>query len=139
MELNVSSKTDHKSLQHTLNQKELNMRQRCWVELLNDYNCEIRYHPGKTNAVVNALSRKGRVKPSRIRAMEMIVHTSLKARILQARAKVMAQNNLKTELDCGAEKQLETKFDGVLYFMGRIWVPNSEDLRNLILDEAHKT
>ncbi|XP_076945503.1 uncharacterized protein LOC143616591 [Bidens hawaiensis] len=71
--------------------------------------------------------------------MEMIVHTSLKARILQAQVQVISQNNLKTELDCGAEKQLETKSDGVLYFMGRIWVPNSEDLRNLILDEAHKT
>ncbi|KAI3825144.1 hypothetical protein L1987_06620 [Smallanthus sonchifolius] len=38
--------TDHKSLQHIFNQKELNMRQRRWVELLNDYDCEIRYHPG---------------------------------------------------------------------------------------------
>ena len=43
--------TDHKSLQHILNQKELNMRQRRWVELLNDYECDIRYHPGKANVV----------------------------------------------------------------------------------------
>ena len=50
--------TDHKSLQHILNQKELNMRQRRWVELLSDYECEIRYHPGKANVVVDALSRK---------------------------------------------------------------------------------
>ncbi|CAH1422254.1 unnamed protein product [Lactuca virosa] len=50
--------TDHKSLQHILNQKELNMRQRRWVELLNDYECEIKYHPDKANVVVNALSRK---------------------------------------------------------------------------------
>ncbi|GJR87601.1 putative reverse transcriptase domain-containing protein [Tanacetum coccineum] len=47
--------TDHKSLQHILDQKELNMRQRCWLELLNDYDCEIRYHPGKENIVVDAL------------------------------------------------------------------------------------
>nr|GEZ46184.1 putative reverse transcriptase domain-containing protein [Tanacetum cinerariifolium] len=48
--------TDHKSLHHTLNQKELNMRQRRWLELLADYDCEIRYHPGKANVVADALS-----------------------------------------------------------------------------------
>ncbi|GKA17925.1 putative nucleotidyltransferase, ribonuclease H [Tanacetum coccineum] len=47
--------TDHKSLRHILNQKELNMRQRRWLELLNDYDCEIRYHPGKANIVADAL------------------------------------------------------------------------------------
>nr|GEZ78237.1 reverse transcriptase domain-containing protein [Tanacetum cinerariifolium] len=52
--------TDHKSLQHILNQKDLNMRQCCWLELLSDYDCEIRYHPGKANVVVNSLSRKER-------------------------------------------------------------------------------
>ncbi|GKC74595.1 putative reverse transcriptase domain-containing protein [Tanacetum coccineum] len=43
--------TDHKSLQHILDQEELNMRQRCWLELLSDYDCEFRYHPGKANVV----------------------------------------------------------------------------------------
>ncbi|GKE39140.1 putative reverse transcriptase domain-containing protein [Tanacetum coccineum] len=48
--------TDHKSLQHILDQKELNMRQRRWLELLSDYDCELRYHPGKANMVADALS-----------------------------------------------------------------------------------
>ncbi|GJV00786.1 putative reverse transcriptase domain-containing protein [Tanacetum coccineum] len=55
--------TDHKSLQHILDQKELNMRQCRWLELLADYYCEIRYHPGKANVVADALSQKERIKP----------------------------------------------------------------------------
>ncbi|GJV69536.1 putative reverse transcriptase domain-containing protein [Tanacetum coccineum] len=57
--------TDHKSLKHILNQ-ELNMRQRCWLELLSDYDCEIRYHLGKANVVADALSRKERIEPLRV-------------------------------------------------------------------------
>ncbi|GJR85595.1 putative reverse transcriptase domain-containing protein [Tanacetum coccineum] len=55
--------TDHKSLQHILDQKELNMRQRRWLELLSNYDCEIRYHPEKANVVADALSHKERIKP----------------------------------------------------------------------------
>ncbi|GKA12223.1 putative nucleotidyltransferase, ribonuclease H [Tanacetum coccineum] len=57
--------TDHKSLQHIFSQKKLNMRQRHWIKLFSDYDCEIRYHPGKANVVDKALSRKERVKPKR--------------------------------------------------------------------------
>jgi hypothetical protein len=51
--------TDHKSLKYIFTQKGLNLRQRCWLELINDYDLEIHYHPGKANLVANALSRKG--------------------------------------------------------------------------------
>ncbi|GJZ28884.1 putative reverse transcriptase domain-containing protein [Tanacetum coccineum] len=65
-------------------QKELNMRQRYWIELFSDYDCEIRYHPGKANVVADALSRKERVKPKRVRAMNMTLQPSIKDRILAA-------------------------------------------------------
>nr|GFB63929.1 putative reverse transcriptase domain-containing protein [Tanacetum cinerariifolium] len=62
--------TDHKSLQHILDPKELNMRQRRWLELLSDYDCDIRYHPGKENVIADALSRKEREPPLRVRSLE---------------------------------------------------------------------
>nr|GEY38343.1 putative reverse transcriptase domain-containing protein [Tanacetum cinerariifolium] len=64
--------TDHKSLQHILNQKELNIRQRRWLELLSDYDCDIRYHPGKANVVADALSRKERIEPLRAAPYEAL-------------------------------------------------------------------
>ncbi|GJR94350.1 putative reverse transcriptase domain-containing protein [Tanacetum coccineum] len=70
--------TDHKSLQHIFSQKELNMRQRRWIELFSDYDCNIRYHTGKVNVVADALSRKERVKPKRFRAMNMTLQLSIK-------------------------------------------------------------
>nr|GEU64158.1 putative reverse transcriptase domain-containing protein [Tanacetum cinerariifolium] len=80
--------TNHKSLQHVLNQKELNMRERRWLELLADYDCEIRYHLGKVNVVADSLSRKRiikshRVKPLRVRSLIMTIHSSLPYQILE--------------------------------------------------------
>ncbi|GJW28144.1 putative reverse transcriptase domain-containing protein, partial [Tanacetum coccineum] len=63
--------TDHKSLQHILDQKELNMRQRRWLKLLSDYDCDIRYHLGKANVVADALSHKEWIEPLRVRALVM--------------------------------------------------------------------
>nr|GEY87471.1 putative reverse transcriptase domain-containing protein [Tanacetum cinerariifolium] len=63
--------TDYKSLQHVLNQKELNMRQRRWLELLADYNCKIRYHPGKANVVADALSQKRIIKSRQIKPLSV--------------------------------------------------------------------
>ncbi|GKA85054.1 putative reverse transcriptase domain-containing protein [Tanacetum coccineum] len=76
--------TDHKSLQHIFDQKELNMRQKRWIELFSDYECEIRYHPGKANVVADALSRKEQVKPKRVRAMAMTIQSGVKGMILAA-------------------------------------------------------
>ncbi|GJW95578.1 putative reverse transcriptase domain-containing protein [Tanacetum coccineum] len=76
--------TDHKSLQHILNQKELNMRQRRWLELLNDYDYEIRYHPGKANVFADTFSRKEQSKPLRVRALVMTIGLDLPKQILSA-------------------------------------------------------
>nr|GFA53576.1 putative reverse transcriptase domain-containing protein [Tanacetum cinerariifolium] len=92
--------TNHKSLQHVLNQKELNMRQRRWLELLTDYDCEIRYHPGKANVVANALSRKRiikslRVKPLRVRSLIMTIHSNLPSQILEAQTDSLEEENVR--------------------------------------------
>ncbi|GJW43111.1 reverse transcriptase domain-containing protein [Tanacetum coccineum] len=78
--------TDHKSLQYILDKKELNMRQRRCLELLADYDCEIRYHPGKANVVADALSRKERIKPLRTSGQVENTNRALK-RILEKTVK----------------------------------------------------
>ncbi|GJW92477.1 putative reverse transcriptase domain-containing protein, partial [Tanacetum coccineum] len=127
--------TDHKSLQHIFSQKELNMRQRRWIELFSDYDCEIRYHPGKTNVVVDALSRKERVKPNRVRAMNMILQSSIKDMILAAQKEVVDEF---AGLQKGLDEMIEQRSDGTLYYLDRIWVPLNGEVRTLIMDEAHK-
>nr|GEW81334.1 putative reverse transcriptase domain-containing protein [Tanacetum cinerariifolium] len=106
--------TDHKSLQHIFSQKELNMHQRRWIELFSDYDCEIRYHAGKTNVVVDALSRKERVNPKRVRAMNMILQSSIKDRILAAQKEAVDEN---TGLQKGLDEMIDQRSDGALYYV----------------------
>ncbi|GKD35789.1 putative reverse transcriptase domain-containing protein, partial [Tanacetum coccineum] len=101
--------TDHKSLQHIFSQKELNMRQRRWIELFSDYDYEIRYHPGKDNVVADALSRKERKE-----AVDKYVG-----------------------LQKGLDEMIEQRSDETLYYLDRIWVPLKGDVRTMIMDEAH--
>ncbi|GJU32106.1 putative reverse transcriptase domain-containing protein [Tanacetum coccineum] len=98
--------TDHKSLQHILDQKELNMRQRRWLELLSDYDCELYYHPGKTNVVADTLSRKQRVKPLRVRDLMMTIDLNLPSQILNAQ-----RNRLDGEVNESLQKALGTQLD----------------------------
>ncbi|GJT19679.1 reverse transcriptase domain-containing protein [Tanacetum coccineum] len=113
--------TDHKSLQHILDQKDLNMRQRRWLELLSDYDCEIHYHPGKANVVADALSRKER-EPLRVRALVMTIGLDLPKQILNAQTEARKLENIKKE-DVG----------------GMSWLPCYGDLRTVIMHESHKS
>ncbi|GJY18579.1 putative reverse transcriptase domain-containing protein, partial [Tanacetum coccineum] len=88
--------TDHKSLQYILDQKELNMRQRRWIELLSDYDCVIRYHPGKANVVVDALSRKDK-EPIRVRDLVVTVHNNLPEQIRNSQFEAFKEENIGVE------------------------------------------
>ncbi|GJZ02328.1 putative reverse transcriptase domain-containing protein [Tanacetum coccineum] len=131
--------TDHKSLQHILDQKELNMRQRWWLELLSDYNCEIRYHLGKANVVADALSRKERSKPLRVRALVMTIGLNLPKQILSAQSKAMKEENFIKEDLHGMFNKLEPCTNGMLYLNNRSWILCFGDLRALIMHESHKS
>ncbi|GKD96324.1 putative reverse transcriptase domain-containing protein [Tanacetum coccineum] len=106
--------TDHKSLQHILDQKELNMRQRHWLELLSDYDCEIRYHPGKANVVADALSRKERSKPLRVRALVMTIGLNLPKQILSAQSEARKEENFIKEDLRDMINKLEPRTNGTL-------------------------
>ncbi|GJV61974.1 putative reverse transcriptase domain-containing protein [Tanacetum coccineum] len=140
--------TDHKSLQHILEQKELNMRQRRWLELLSDYDCDICYHPGKANVVADALSRKERVKPLRLRALVMTIGLNLPKQILEAQTEALKPENL-TAKDVGdiggmlrqdlTKERLKPRADGTLCLNNRSWLLCYGDLRTLVMQESYKS
>ena len=138
------------------------MRQRRWMELLKDYDCDILYHPGKANKVADALSRKSSI------AHMMVKEWTLLEEIRDSEFKVEVGNlsSLMATLQIEPEIQLRIKelqptdpdiqkivamnaderkaefqviADGVLKFRGRLCVPNDEELKERILSEAHRS
>nr|GEW82037.1 reverse transcriptase domain-containing protein [Tanacetum cinerariifolium] len=93
--------------------KELNMRQRRWIKLLSDYDCEIPYHPRKANVMADTLSRKEKIKPLRVRALMMTVHNDLPNQILKAQKEAMKKKNVRAK--------------------------NLGRLRDLVMHESHKS
>ncbi|GJS04795.1 putative reverse transcriptase domain-containing protein [Tanacetum coccineum] len=122
---------DHKSLQHILDQKELNMRQRRWLELLSDYDCDIRYHPSKANVVADALSRKEREPPLRTEARKP-------ENITKEDVRGMLVENAKNP-EAIREQKLEPRADGTMCLNGRSWLPCYGDLQNVIMHESYKS
>ncbi|GJT42457.1 putative reverse transcriptase domain-containing protein [Tanacetum coccineum] len=113
--------TNHKSLQHILDQKELNMRQRCWLELLSDYDCEIHYHPGKANHILKAQTEAR--KPENLKSEDV--------------GGMLIENS--KDLEKPRKEKLEPRADGTLCLNNRSWLPCYGDLRTLIMHESHKS
>ncbi|KAB2626006.1 S ribonuclease [Pyrus ussuriensis x Pyrus communis] len=156
--------TDHKSLQYLFTQKELNLRQRRWLELLSDYDCTIDYHPGRANVVADALSRKSQGRINALYASRAPLLVDLRTtgvrleaedrdvallanfqvrpilvdRVLEAQVADQETQELIQAREQGRRRDLRVRdSDGMLMLEGRMFVPKSVELKKEILDEAH--
>ena len=156
--------TDHKSLQYLFTQKELNMRQRRWIELIKDYECTIEYHPGKANVVANALSRRPMSSLSHVRAVHLPRLIELRSlgvrleltdsgallatfhvrpvlidRIRELQIQDPQIVKLRGEVESGQRGDLSLREDGTVVMGQRLCVPDVGDVRREIMEEAHSS
>ena len=154
--------TDHKSLKYLFSQKELNMRQRRWLEFLKDYDFTLSYHPGKANVVADALSRKApevsinalfagwrlvedlaswepfAITQGSIGLSHLVAQPELLARIINGQKTDARYEKLKAQAIL-ADTPFRLKEDGSIWLKERLWVPDDPVLRDEILAEAHKS
>jgi len=151
--------TNHKSLKYIFTQNDLNIRQRWWLELIKDYDLEIHYHPGKANVVADAMSRKSCVNATVISRMPrelykeferlnlgFIAHTegitievepTLEQEIWKGQLKDPKIQKIKEMMEAGKAPDFTKDEHGTVWFRKRICVPDVDDLREKILQEAH--
>ena len=140
--------TDHKSPKYLPSQRELNLRQRRWMEFIKDYDCVIDYYPGKANVVADALSRKS---VQTLRALnahlslsydgtivaELIAKSNLLNRVLEAQKSNEKISAIVSHNREGKETRFSMNEDGFLYYRDQVCVPNDDELKKSILEEAH--
>ncbi|GJW61042.1 putative nucleotidyltransferase, ribonuclease H [Tanacetum coccineum] len=155
--------TDHKSLKYIFTQKELNMRQRRWLELLKDYDANIQYHPGKANVVADALSRKNsgtlaclKIQPEIIKDLELMevelvvrgsegyiaslkIEPNLILRIKEAQKEDGELWSVVQNMKNGKQEEFRVDEHGVIWYGNRLCVPDDSSLREAILTEAHSS
>ena len=131
--------TDHKSLKYLFDQRDLNMRQIRWLDIVKDYDCEIHYHPGKANVVADALSRKQPVEPIRGKCLRLTVVSSLLDMIREAQVTATQEGHMKREKIVNEYPRMERDRRGLLTRYGRVWVPYTGGNRRILMEEAHKS
>ena len=151
--------TDHKSLKYIFTQKELNLRQRRWLELIKDYDMKLHYHPGKANVIADALSRKSYVNTLLMGGMPkelaedlrelrleivprgfvaaMEVQSTLLGKIREAQKDDKEIAEIKERMSKGKAKGFREDENDTFWFEDRVYVPNNAEIRKLILQEAH--
>ena len=159
--------TDHKSLKYIFEQKDLNLRQRRWMELVKDYDCSILYHPGKANVVADALSRKSLGSLAHIQVERrpivqelqqvendgiqlqiaepgmFLAHVEVKFplvdQIVEAQARDASRSKLLEKLEKEGESEFAMNEQGVLTYQGRVWVPEIDGMRQQLMQIAHSS
>nr|GEX12908.1 hypothetical protein [Tanacetum cinerariifolium] len=136
----VYSKDEEEHEKHLKIILELLKKERLWIKLLSDYDCEIQYHPGKVNVVADALSQKERNKTLRVRALMMIAHNDLPKQICEAQEEAMKREIVKAENLGRLIKQIfEFHPDGTRCFRNCVWLPRFGGLRDMVMQDSHKS